>query len=55
MKEFLWRTKCPSGAFSMEVGGETDIRGAYCAVAVATLLNIDEKELFEETASWIIS
>lgn len=38
----------------MHDGGEVDIRGVYCAVAVAILLNLEEKNiLFENTPQWL--
>ncbi|KAI4871072.1 terpenoid cyclases/Protein prenyltransferase [Hypoxylon rubiginosum] len=40
----LWRWLCtlkqPDGGFRMAVGGEVDIRGAYCAAVLITLLNL---------------
>lgn len=39
----------------MHVGGEVDIRGAYCSAAVAVLTNIMDVELFDKTAEWIVS
>lgn len=52
---FVFQTlKQPNGSFLMHHGGEVDIRGVYCAVAVATLLNFEEKNfLFENTAQWL--
>lgn len=46
-----------SGAFRMHVDGEIDVRGAYCAVAVAKLVNIThevEEKLFRSTVDWIV-
>ena len=40
MWQFLGRMKQPSGAFSMAAGGEEDIRGAFCALVVLSLLNL---------------
>jgi protein farnesyltransferase subunit beta len=40
----------------MHVGGEIDVRGAYCALSAAKLSNFSaktEKELFEGTVKWI--
>lgn len=54
LKNFLWLTKCSNGAFCLEIGGETDIRGAYCAIAVATITNLETNQLFEKTVSWIL-
>ncbi|KAL7622274.1 CAAX farnesyltransferase (FTase) subunit beta [Parahypoxylon ruwenzoriense] len=40
----LWKWLCslkqPDGGFRMSVGGEVDIRGAYCAAVLITLLNL---------------
>jgi protein farnesyltransferase subunit beta len=40
----LWKwlglLKCPDGGFRMSLGGEEDIRGAYCAAVVISLLNL---------------
>lgn len=54
LKKFLMSTKCSSGAFSLEVNGEVDIRGAYCAAAVATVTNLNTEPLFEKTTAWIL-
>lgn len=46
----------PSGAYRMHVGGEVDVRGAYCAISSAKLINVskeDEAILFKNTAKWI--
>ncbi|CAL8102406.1 unnamed protein product [Calicophoron daubneyi] len=47
----------PDGSFVMHIGGEADVRGAYCAAAVAKLTGILRKypEMFESTAEWIAS
>lgn len=37
----------------MHFGGEADIRGVYCAVAVAKLTNIFTPEMFSRTEKWI--
>ncbi|VDP08311.1 unnamed protein product [Soboliphyme baturini] len=52
---FLKSMKQTDGGFSMHEGGEVDIRGAYCAAAVAKMTNIMTPELFDKTAEWIIS
>ncbi|XP_065211729.1 protein farnesyltransferase subunit beta [Planococcus citri] len=52
---FLWSTKCKSGAFCLEVDGEVDIRGAYCAASVASLINLKTDKLFQNTAEWIVA
>ncbi|XP_058453191.1 protein farnesyltransferase subunit beta [Malaya genurostris] len=56
LKEFLWTVREPNGAFRMHVGGELDVRGAYCAISSAKLATFsaeDESRLFEGTANWI--
>lgn len=37
---FLGQLKQPDGGFNMTTGGEEDIRGAYCALTVLSLLNL---------------
>lgn len=55
---FLWSVREHStGAFRMHVDGEIDVRGVYCAVSVAKLVNIsleEERELFKATVDWIV-
>jgi protein farnesyltransferase subunit beta len=53
MYQFLMRMKLPNGAFAMHEDGESDLRAVYCAVVVATLLNILTPELISGTAEWI--
>uniref|UniRef100_A0A131XVC9 Protein farnesyltransferase subunit beta n=1 Tax=Ixodes ricinus TaxID=34613 RepID=A0A131XVC9_IXORI len=50
---FLKRVKQPDGSFIMHEGGESDVRGTYCALAVAKLTNIWTASLFEGTAEWV--
>ena len=55
---FLMELQCEDGSFRVHVDGEIDIRGAYCALSVAKLLNIPVgagTSLFEKTADWILS
>ncbi|KAK9424238.1 putative Terpenoid cyclases/protein prenyltransferase alpha-alpha toroid [Seiridium unicorne] len=40
MWKWLSFLKQPDGGFSMSLGGEVDVRGAYCAAVVISLLNI---------------
>mmetsp|Transcript_107612 Transcript_107612/g.304386 ORF Transcript_107612/g.304386 Transcript_107612/m.304386 type:complete len:422 (-) Transcript_107612:158-1423(-) len=42
---FLMRMKSPSGGFMMHEEGETDMRGTYCAIAVASMLHMLTDEL----------
>ncbi|TSR99406.1 Protein farnesyltransferase subunit beta [Bagarius yarrelli] len=53
--DFLFSVKQPNGSFVMHVGGEVDVRSAYCAASVASLTNIMTPKLFEGTQNWIIS
>ncbi|KAJ3058053.1 hypothetical protein HK102_010715, partial [Quaeritorhiza haematococci] len=43
--EWLMRLKRPDGSFVMHEDGEIDVRGSYCAMSVAKLLNILTPEL----------
>ncbi|KAI4469004.1 geranylgeranyl transferase type beta subunit [Holotrichia oblita] len=47
LQSFLWSLRSPEGAFCMHRDGEVDIRGTYCALAVATLTNIATNKLFK--------
>lgn len=51
--EFLKKLKQDDGSYRMHLGGEIDIRGAYCALSAASLTNILSPELFKGTAEWI--
>uniref|UniRef100_A0A4X1UCT8 Protein farnesyltransferase subunit beta n=1 Tax=Sus scrofa TaxID=9823 RepID=A0A4X1UCT8_PIG len=51
--QYLYSLKQPDGSFLMHVGGEVDVRSAYCAASVASLTNIVTPDLFEGTAEWI--
>ncbi|KAK3517040.1 hypothetical protein QTP70_033842 [Hemibagrus guttatus] len=53
--DFLFSVKQPDGSFVMHVGGEVDVRSAYCAASVASLTNIITPKLFEGTHNWILS
>ncbi|XP_065166844.1 protein farnesyltransferase subunit beta [Atheta coriaria] len=55
LRTFLWSLRSPEGAFSMHIDGEIDIRGAYCALTVATLTDIASVGLFAGTAEWVKS
>ncbi|KAJ3271910.1 hypothetical protein HDV01_006124 [Terramyces sp. JEL0728] len=50
---FLMQVKQPDGSFKMHNDGEVDIRGSYCAVNVAVLLNILTPELIEGVPEFI--
>uniref|UniRef100_A0A2M4AQ49 Protein farnesyltransferase subunit beta n=1 Tax=Anopheles triannulatus TaxID=58253 RepID=A0A2M4AQ49_9DIPT len=56
LKQFLGAVRESNGAYRMHVGGELDVRGAYCAISSAKLASFtpeDELKLFEGTAAWI--
>ncbi|RZC40958.1 protein farnesyltransferase subunit beta [Asbolus verrucosus] len=55
LQQFLWGLRQPDGSFCMHCDGEIDIRGVYCALAVASLTNILTEELCRGTFEWIIS
>ncbi|KAI9660824.1 MAG: CAAX farnesyltransferase (FTase) subunit beta [Trizodia sp. TS-e1964] len=38
--EWLGKLKQPDGGFAMSVGGEEDVRGAYCVMVMISLLNL---------------
>ncbi|KAJ3253874.1 hypothetical protein HK103_007674 [Boothiomyces macroporosus] len=50
---FLMRVKQPDGSFKMHEDGEVDIRGSYCAINVAVLLNMMTPELIEGVPEFI--
>ncbi|KAH8310979.1 hypothetical protein KR044_003702 [Drosophila immigrans] len=54
--QFLFSVRDADGSYRLHVDGETDVRGAYCAIAIAKLVNVPErvlKELFAGTGDWI--
>ena len=54
MKRFLLSMKDPvTGGFRMHENGETDIRGTYCAIAVASLLQILDEDLTSGVAEYV--
>ncbi|CAH8845609.1 unnamed protein product [Trichobilharzia szidati] len=57
LANWLRELRQPNGSFLMHVGGEVDVRGAYCAIAVARLTGLLRKypDLFESTAEWVAS
>lgn len=54
MRDFLMSVKRSDGSFAVHTGGEVDIRGSYCALAIASILNILDEELKENVESWVI-
>lgn len=56
LKEFIAAMKDPlSGGFRMHEDGETDVRGTYCAIAVASLVQIIDLELTDGVGAYIRS
>lgn len=53
MYEWLMTLKQKDGSFVMHVGGETDTRAVYCALVIASLLDLITPELTEGTAEWL--
>lgn len=56
--KFLFSVRDADGSFRLHVDGETDVRGAYCAISCAKLVNVPEpvlKELFAGAGDWIAS
>ncbi|CAN8098096.1 unnamed protein product [Discula destructiva] len=51
----LWKWLCslktPGGGFQMAVGGEVDVRGAYCAAVIVSLLNLP-LDLTPDAPAW---
>ncbi|XP_053962471.1 protein farnesyltransferase subunit beta [Anastrepha ludens] len=58
LMQFLLSVREPDGSFRLHVDGETDVRGAYCAISCAKLTNMPAKmlaKLFDKTGDWIAS
>lgn len=53
--KWLLSLKRADGSFQMHIGGERDTRSVYCALAIASLLNILTLELVENTAAYLAS
>ncbi|KAE9370437.1 terpenoid cyclases/Protein prenyltransferase [Stipitochalara longipes BDJ] len=51
MWKWLGALKQPDGGFQVSVGGEEDIRGAYCAAVIITLLDLP-LELPHDSPAW---
>ncbi|RDL39597.1 uncharacterized protein BP5553_03937 [Venustampulla echinocandica] len=51
MWKWLGALKQSNGAFQMSIGGEEDVRGAYCAVVLISILGLP-LELSPESPSW---
>lgn len=53
MYKWLLSLKLPNGGFKMHVGGECDTRAVYCALSIASLLNILTPELIDGVGGFI--
>lgn len=54
--KFLFSVREPDGSYRMHVDGETDVRGAYCAISCAKLTNVPAAvfaKLFDKTGDWV--
>jgi len=51
--DFVSRQKQSDGSFSVNDGGEIDIRAAYCGLACASVLNVLDEALCKNTLEWI--
>ncbi|XP_017102764.2 protein farnesyltransferase subunit beta [Drosophila bipectinata] len=54
--QFLFSVREADGSFRLHVDGETDVRGAYCAISCAKVVNLPDpvlRELFAGTGDWI--
>ncbi|KAJ4482410.1 terpenoid cyclases/protein prenyltransferase alpha-alpha toroid [Lentinula aciculospora] len=50
---FFLSLKHPDGSFRVSSNGEVDVRGVYCLLAVAKLLNMMTEELIKGTRDWV--
>ncbi|KAI3545765.1 prenyltransferase and squalene oxidase [Colletotrichum filicis] len=54
-RKAMWKWICslkqPSGGIQMALGGEVDVRGAYCAAVIVTLLNLP-LDLSTDSPAW---
>ena len=55
MYQFLLARKTQDGGFCMHEDGESDVRGTYTALAIASHLNLLTDELIANTANYIAS
>uniref|UniRef100_A0A183V4M7 Protein farnesyltransferase subunit beta n=1 Tax=Toxocara canis TaxID=6265 RepID=A0A183V4M7_TOXCA len=55
LHDFIMSVKEPDGSFRVHVGGEVDIRGSYCALAVASITNILDEQIAANADSFVIS
>jgi protein farnesyltransferase subunit beta len=56
MQRFLHARKCAlSGGFSMHDDGEVDVRGLYCALSIAALLNVATEPLLHNAGAFLVA
>lgn len=55
VKSWLLSRKAQDGSFSMHEGGETDTRAAYCALSIASLLDILDDDIIAGSEDWLIA
>uniref|UniRef100_A0A1I8AJ98 Protein farnesyltransferase subunit beta n=1 Tax=Steinernema glaseri TaxID=37863 RepID=A0A1I8AJ98_9BILA len=53
LRRFILSVKNVDGSYALHKDGETDMRGAYCALAVAAITNMLDDEIASNTADWI--
>lgn len=53
MAEWLQSTKQPDGLFRMTENGECDVRAMYCALVIASLLDVVTPELTSGALKWL--
>lgn len=51
--KWLLTLKCDDGSFVMHDGGESDTRSTYCALVIASLLDVMTEELTEGVLTWL--
>ncbi|XP_073999149.1 farnesyl transferase beta subunit isoform X2 [Rhodnius prolixus] len=53
MTNFLQRMRVGDGSFYMHTDGEIDMRSVYCSAVIASLLNVQNHDIFEKSVDWI--
>lgn len=51
--DWLLSLKNEDGSFKMHVDGETDCRAVYCALCIASVLDILDEDITKDTAEWL--
>lgn len=55
MEKFLLSVKNKNGSFNCSQLGEMDLRATYCALVISKLLNIKNKDIYENVSEFIKS